>query len=179
MEALFINTEAKACQKVHTNVQRVLPLVATMCHGFIHGTLYLLHACCHITHAPETLRPKVSGSPSPASQKAVCCALCTGVLPHSMCRGPKWKWGFAERMTEGLEDPRHVAVTRSWLNTGLNSFNSLNSLAVPLWPLVSNKSCRVLGICPAPDTVQGSLCTVLPDPHCPPGRLGQACWLFP
>lgn len=94
-----------------------------MCHGFIswQGTLYPLHARCHIPYAPvESLGPEVSGSLPPASRKAICYVRCTGVLPHSTCRDPKWKWGFAERMMEGLEDPRDVAVTRSWLNTGLN-----------------------------------------------------------
>lgn len=63
---------------------------------------------------------RVSGSLPPASQKAVCCALGTRCSLIQHVENPKWKWGFAERMTEGLEDLRPLAVSRSRLATGLS-----------------------------------------------------------
>lgn len=51
MEALFINTEAKAYQKVLTYVQRVLPLGATIVVGSFHGRAPCTR-CMHVATFP-------------------------------------------------------------------------------------------------------------------------------
>lgn len=58
---------------------------------------------------------RVSGSPHQPHGRL--CPVHWGAATQHV-ENPKWKWGFAERMTEGLEDPRHLDVTRSWLTAG-------------------------------------------------------------